>query len=178
MPGLFTMLAPSAYFQQEASSGVLYSADAQGLITSVSQLDIRDLMGGGCELVGVSSQGLIGRLLGADMNVTTDQPIAMFMDPSSFYRITKISAKNASVSLTTAAGGIYPAVSKGGTAIVAATSVNFNGLTASNLVEDLTIVSTPGKTEYPGTTTWFLSLTTAQGAAANCDLYLYGDMWK
>jgi hypothetical protein len=178
MPALFTMMAPSAYFEVQALEGTLYSADVQGLIVDVSPGDVASLQWNGCELIGVGSVGLLGRLLNVDMNSTADQLIPMFVDLSSFYRVTKVTAKNASLSMTTAAGGIYPAPSKAGTALVAHTSVNFNGLTSSSLVEDMTIATTPGKTEYPGTQTWYLSLTAAQGAVATLDLYLYGDLWK
>ena len=174
----FTMMAPSANFQVQALEGTLYTADSQGLITNVAQGDVASLQWSGCELIGVGSVGLLGRLLNVNMNVTTDQQIPMFVDPSAFYRVTKVTAKNDSVNMTTAAGGIYPEVSKAGSALVAHASVNFNGLTASNLVEDLTIATAPGKTEYPGTQAWYLSLTAAQGAASTLDLYIYGDMWK
>jgi hypothetical protein len=80
----------------------------------------------------LSSGMLLGRIIGANMNVTTDQPFVMTnyaaLNP---FRITKITAKNASISLTTAAGGVYPAASKGGTAIVAAGQVYTNWLRVS-----------------------------------------------
>jgi hypothetical protein len=123
----------------------------------------------------VSSDMLLGRLIGANMNETTDQSFVMTnwaaLNP---FRITKITAKNASVSLTTAAGGVYPVASKGGTAIVAAAQV-FSTLTAAAIALDLTLAA--GTTVYPKGGKAILSLTTAQGAAATADFYLFGDIY-
>lgn len=120
---------------------------------------------------------LIGRLIGANMNSTADQAFALTnwasLNP---VRFTKITAKNASVSLTTAAGGIYTAASKGGTAIVANTQA-YSALTASSLALDLTIATTPAATVFAKGTAPIFSLTTPQGAAASADLYLFGDLF-
>ena len=104
-----------------------------------------------------------------------DQEITMFSAPGKFI-VRRIVATNASVDLTTAAGGIYPAVSKGGTAVVANSQV-FSGLTAATKFVDLTIAS--GYTSGGDILTvknLFLSLTTAQGGAATADVYVYGDI--
>lgn len=124
-----------------------------------------------------SGQGaLLGKLIGANMNATTDQPFVMSMGGTGKFRVTKITANNASTSLTTAVGGVYSAASKGGDAIVANSQV-FSALTGATLAVDLTIATTPGKTLYAGTIIPTLSLTTAQGGAATADLYLYGDRY-
>ena len=167
-------LQASPGFQISAQSGANYVADAGGVITNVASNDVASLVSGGCQPIGVGSPTLIGRLLGANMNSTADQAIPMF-NGSLPYRVTKISVKNASVSLTTAAGGIYPAAAKGGTPIVAATQV-YSALTGSTLALDLTIAATPGITEYAAATPLFLSLTTAQGAAATADIFVFGDL--
>jgi hypothetical protein len=94
----------------------------------------------------LSSGMLLGRILGANMNVTTDQPFVMTNYAAlNTFRITKITAKNASISLTTAAGGIYPAVSKGGTAIVAAGQV-YTSLSAATIALDLTLAAGTART--------------------------------
>lgn len=125
----------------------------------------------------VSSGILTGRLLGANMNVTTDQAFTMTgWSALNKFRVTKITAKNASISLTTAAGGIYTAISKGGTAYVANTQV-YTGLTGPTLAMDLTVVSTPGLTPLAAASTLYFSLTTPQGAAATADLEIYGDAY-
>ena len=120
-------------------------------------------------------QILLGQLIGANMNSTSDQQIVIFSAPAK-YIIRRIVATNASTSLTTAVGGIYPAVSKGGTAIVANTQV-YSGLTASGKFVDLTIAS--GYTSGGDVLTVksiYLSLTTPQGAAATADIEVYGDI--
>lgn len=112
----------------------------------------------------------LGRLKGANFNATTDQAIPI---NSSRYVVRKIVVNNASISLTTAAGGVYTAASKGGTALVAAGQV-YSALTASTKFVDLTLEAVAG-TDVVTATTLYLSLTTAQGAAATADIYVYGD---
>lgn len=119
---------------------------------------------------------LLGSKIAADFNSTSDQIITIFSNPSK-YIVRRIVVTNASTSLTTAAGGVYTAASKGGTAIVAASQV-YTSLTASTLFLDLTLsatgnASTTVKSSIPNL---YLSLTTAQGAAATADVYVYGDI--
>lgn len=115
---------------------------------------------------------LLGFKIGVNMNATTDQAITMVNGGHKF-RISKITVLNASVDLTTAAGGVYPAASKGGTAIVA-NSQAYTALSATNYALDLTLVATPAKTVYAADQALYLSLTTAQGAAATADIYVFG----
>jgi len=119
---------------------------------------------------------LLGKLIGANMNSTDDQQITIFSNPSKFI-LRRIVVTNASVSLTTAVGGVYTAASKGGTAVVAAAQA-YSSLTTSALFLDLTLsttssASTTVKSSIPNL---YLSLTTAQGAAATADVYVYGDI--
>ena len=119
---------------------------------------------------------LLGSLIAANFNSTADQIITIFDNPAK-YIVRRIIVTNASTSLTTAAGGVYTAVSKGGTAIVAAAQA-YTSLTASTLFLDLTLsatgnASTTVKSSIPNL---YLSLTTAQGAAATADVYVYGDI--
>ena len=119
---------------------------------------------------------LLGKLIGANMNSTSDQRIVMFSNPSKFI-LRRIVVTNASISLTTAAGGVYTAASKGGTAVVASSQA-YSSLSASTLFLDLTLsttgsASTTVKSSIPNL---YLSLTTAQGAAATADVYVYGDI--
>ena len=119
---------------------------------------------------------LLGSLIAANFNSTTDQIITIFDNPAK-YIVRRIIVTNASTSLTTAAGGVYTAASKGGTAIVAAAQA-YTSLTASTLFLDLTLsatgnASTTVKSSIPNL---YLSLTTAQGAAATADVYVYGDI--
>ena len=129
----------------------------------------------GTQLPNRFGQILLGQLIGANMNSTADQQIVIFSAPAK-YIIRRIVATNASISLSTAAGGVYPAVSKGGTAIVAAGQA-YSGLTASGKFIDLTIAS--GYTSGGDVLTVgsiYLSLTTAQGTAATADIYVFGDI--
>lgn len=116
----------------------------------------------------------IGRLIGANMNVTTDQAIPLFVPPTKRFRVVKITVENASLSLTTAVGGVYRAASKGGTAMVA-NSQAYSGLTAGTLALDLTLAT--ATTVEAVATALYLSLTTAQGAAATADVFVYGDVY-
>lgn len=109
---------------------------------------------------------LLGSLIGANMNVTTDQTITIF---SANYIISAIIATNASLSLTLAAGGVYTATSKGGTAVVAAGQV-YSALTTATKQLALTLADTDRRTVTP----LYLSLTVAQGGAATADIYVYG----
>lgn len=164
---VFPALAQAATMQcsvpnvtYQGYSGSRYASDGAGLISAVASNDVGGLTAAGCHQVGVTS-GLIGRLQGANMALTSDQQIPLFATKT--FRITKITSTNASISLTTAAGGIYPAVSKAGTAVVAA-GQTYSAQTTPGFANDLTIATTPGETYYPTSTTLYLSLTTGQGA--------------
>lgn len=113
-----------------------------------------------------------GELLGANMNTTADQPIQITV-PSALYDIDAIEVSSASTSLTTAVGGVYPAASKGGTAIVA-NSQAYSTLTAAapNAAGStmlLTLAGGVATTAYNLGTIYF-SLTTPQGAAATANI--------
>lgn len=119
---------------------------------------------------------LLGSLIGANFDVTTDQQIVIFANPAK-YILRRIVVTNASVSLSTAAGGIYTAVSKGGTAVVAASQA-YSTLTGSTLFLDLTL-STSGNaniTVKSSVPNLYFSLTTAQGSPATGDIYVFGDI--
>jgi hypothetical protein len=113
---------------------------------------------------------LLGLKKGVNMNSAADQIIGM---PGGKYIVRKIVVMNASVSLTTAAGGVYTATSKGGSAIVAAGQV-YSALTAAAKFLDLTLAAIAG-TDILTATALYLSLTTPQGAPATADIYIYGD---
>lgn len=112
---------------------------------------------------------LLGSKIGANMNSTADQAITM---SSTSYVIEEILVTNASISLTTAAGGVYTATSKGGSALVAAAQV-YSALTASTKYLRLTLGGTATTDRLTGATI-YLSLTTAQGAAATANVYVFG----
>lgn len=121
---------------------------------------------------------VIGKLLGANMNITTDQAIPIAPQANK-YIITNIIATNASVSLTTAAGGIYTAISKGGSAVVAAGQV-YTALTTTAKYLALTLAGSALTDVYDAAAqaNFYLSLTTGQGTAATADIYIYGRLFR
>jgi hypothetical protein len=113
---------------------------------------------------------LIAVRRGVNMNTTSDTPL--LLGPKRFI-IRRVIVTNASVSLTTAIGGIYTGAGKTGTALVPA-SQTYSALTAPSKYMDtgqhiLTI------TDMFSNQTLFFSLTTPQGVAATADIYIYGD---
>lgn len=120
-----------------------------------------------------------GWLYGANFNVTTDQAIPISV-PSGTWAIDSIAISNPSVSLTTAQGGFYTAVSKGGVAVVASTqaysTLTTNAANTTGNYMTATLATAGNTTMFEGLTgsslikTLYLSLTTAQGAAATADV--------
>ncbi len=124
----------------------------------------------------LGAQQVLTSLRNANFNDTGDQRIALPTSITAF-QLTGIIACNASISLTTAVGGIYPLAAKAGSAIVAAGQV-YSSLTASSKLLELTLAGAVATTRYSvaNLPDWalYLSLTTAQGAAAAADLYIVG----
>lgn len=121
-------------------------------------------------ITGALPSSPIGVLKGANFNSTADQSIPITF--AAKYTITNIYVMNCSVSMTTAQGGFYTAASKGGTNLVLSTQA-YTSLTTTTgqLATTLTAAATANSfTANP----LFLSLTTAQGAAATCDVYVDG----
>jgi hypothetical protein len=166
--------------------GTSYTADANGMVTVTNPTnhDIQDLQVFGLiPVASLAAGALLGKLIGANMNVTTDQPLVLSaLANQQSFRVTKITVKNASANMSSAgnhnaAGGIYPAVSKGGTLIVLATQA-YTALAAPNLALDLTIDTVPATTVYAPATPLIFSLTTALGAACTADIYALGDVYN
>lgn len=121
-----------------------------------------------------------GSLIGANFNSTADQAIPISV-PTGLWMVDSIAITNPSVSLTTAAGGFYTAVSKAGVAVVASSQA-YSALTtnAANTTGNalLATIATAGNTTTLGgylqgantIATLYFSLTTAQGAAATGDI--------
>jgi hypothetical protein len=168
------LLAPAPYWQGQTFSGTSYAADSEGRINAAIG-DVRDLLNSGCLLFGMgTSDVLLGSLIGANMNVTTDQAVALPYLPAGVkWQPRRITVRNASISLTTAAGGVYDAASKGGNAIVAAAQA-YSALTAAAKSLDLTLAL--NIVEAATVSQLYLALTTAQGAAATADVYVYGEL--
>lgn len=116
-------------------------------------------------------QRVLGSLRGANFNSTADQAIAIAPTITAF-QLTSIIVTNCSTSLTTAAGGFYTAASKGGTVLVLAITT-YTGLTGATVVVNPTIVTATLPVRYTLSSIFF-SLTTGQGSAATCDVYVMG----
>ncbi len=170
-------------FQQIQAATATYTADSAGIVASVAANDINSMEPAGCVQVGTAS-GLCGELLHADMTsggagAVGDQPFTWFVPASQNYRLTKITARNATATLAAgaAAGGVYTAAAKGGSAVVANSQV-YTALTAADATRnlDLTLVAGLGTLgEYKNAPLYF-SLTTPNVAAVFIDLFAYCDM--
>ncbi len=123
-----------------------------------------------------TSETVLAQLLDANFNTTNDQTIPIVGTITKF-ALTRIIVTNASLSLTTAAGGFYPQPSKGGTAIVANTQV-YSTLTAASKLLNPTLTSFGSTTVFDATIltsfSVYFSLTTGQGAGCTGDIYLCG----
>lgn len=111
------------------------------------------------------------RLIGADMNSVADQLFAP-MFTFTRYLIDRVIITNASASISTAVGGVYGDVSKGGVQIVAA-SQTYGGLSTAGKVI-YPILSNGGQSLMTDMSL-YLSLTIPQGAPATADWYIMGE---
>ena len=103
--------------------------------------------------------------------------------PTVSYVFDAIEISSPSVSLTTAQGGFYTAVSKGGVAVVASTqaytSLTTNAQSTTGNSMTATLSTAGNTTKFAGyqqasqISTLYLSLTTAQGAAATANIRVY-----
>jgi hypothetical protein len=167
------MLSPLANKAFITSAGVNYTADANGVIANVSTpADVADLVTAGCAILQPPPTDLLFTLKGANFNTTADQILSPTFQGK--YRIKRIVILNASLSLTTAAGGFYSAAAKGGTAVVASSQA-YSALTAAAKALEATL-NDASAVKAAGTPL-YLSLTTGQGATCTADIYVYGDVY-
>jgi len=110
---------------------------------------------------------LLAVATGVNVNSTGDQATLAINNASS-YSVSNVVFTNASISLTTAAAGLFTAPSAGGTGLVA--NAALSALSASTVVSQRTIASTALQTAQ----NLYLNVGTAQGAAATMDVYVYG----
>jgi hypothetical protein len=116
-------------------------------------------------------QRVLGTLRAANFNSTADQAISIAPGITAF-QLSSILVTNCSTSLTLAAGGFYTAASKGGTVLVLAATI-YTALTGATVLSSLTIVTATLPVRYT-LANIYLSLTTGQGSAATCDVYVIG----
>jgi hypothetical protein len=115
--------------------------------------------------------GILGSVTAWDVNsATTDTAITM---RSARYVIDRVMLDNASISLTTATGGLFTAAGGGGTTIAADQALS--ALTASTKIRNLTLQAITG-TDVFTSGTLYARCGTPQGAAATVNLRIFG--WK
>lgn len=109
---------------------------------------------------------LLASYQGVNVNVLGDTVLPILNTTG--YSVSNVIFTNASVSLTTAAAGLFTAPSAGGTAIVA--NAALSALSAASVVSQRTVASTAAQTSQ----NLYFNVATAQGAAATCDVFVYG----
>jgi len=110
---------------------------------------------------------LLAVFTGVNVNATGDTANLKIANASN-WSVSNVVFTNASISLTTAAAGLFTAPSAGGTAIVA--NAALSALTSSTVVSQRTVASTAIQTGE----NLYVNVGTAQGAAATMDVYVYG----
>lgn len=103
---------------------------------------------------------------GVNANVTGDTVLPIINSTS--YSVSNVIFTNASVNMTTAEAGVFTAPAAGGTAIVADAALS--ALSSASVVSQRTVASTAAQTGQK----LYVNVSTAQGAAAMFDVYVYG----
>jgi hypothetical protein len=109
---------------------------------------------------------LLASFQGVNVNATGDTVLPILNTDR--YGVSNVIFTNASVSLTTAAAGVFTAPSAGGTAIVA--NAALSAMTSASVVSQRTVASTAAVTGQ----NLYVNVGTAQGAAATMDVFVYG----
>lgn len=117
------------------------------------------------------AQRVLCSIRAANMNITTDQ-VCTIPAAVTAWAPTSLLVTNCSATPTLAVGGFYPAASKGGTPMVAATQV-YSSLTTSALILAPALAGGIATNRYTVNSTYF-SLMTGAGGASLCDVYLIG----
>lgn len=123
---------------------------------------------------GVGGSYQVGELIGADMNVTTDQQITINLPPGvTTWVLDLVIVSNPSLSLTTAHGGIYTGTGKTGLQLVPSSQV-YSGLTTNTVnTAGSALLPTVAQTAMLSVPVVYLSLTAGQGVAATADFRIY-----
>jgi hypothetical protein len=110
---------------------------------------------------------LLAVVTGVNVNATGDQAVLPILN-STNYSVSNVVFTNASISLSSAAAGLFTAPSAGGTGVVA--NAALSALSASTVVSQRTVASTAIQSAQ----NLYLNVGTAQGATATMDVYVYG----
>lgn len=109
---------------------------------------------------------LLASSQGVNVNATGDTVLPIIN--ATTYSVSNVIAVNASISLTTAAAGLFTGPGATGTAIVA--NAALSALTGPTVVSQRTVASTATQTGQ----NLYVNVGTAQGSAATMDVYVYG----
>jgi len=115
---------------------------------------------------GANGYRLLAVAKGVNANAVADT--AMPVINSTSYSVLLVIKVNASISLTTAVGGVYTAAAAGGTAVL--TPAALSGNTGATVV----VATAPTTTAVQTAQTLYWRISTAQGAAATVDILIYG----
>jgi hypothetical protein len=166
LAGLVSAADRLPYFTGAGTAGLaVFTAVARTLVNAATVAAQRGV------LAVLPRYGLLGSLVGANFNSGSDQAITIV--GSSRYIIRRIVVDNASISLTTAAGGFYTGAGMSGTTIVAAGQV-YSALTASSKYLSLTLEAVVGTDVFTAATV-YLALSTPQGSAATANVWIWGE---
>lgn len=117
-----------------------------------------------------NARRLLAVARGVNVNATGDTAVMPVVNAGT-YAVEQVVYANASISLTTAAAGIFTAAAAGGTSVVA--NAALSALTGPTVVNKPTVVA--GTLVLALTAqNLFFNVGTAQGAAATMDVFIYG----
>jgi len=111
---------------------------------------------------------LLGKLLGANLNTTSDQAIYLI---SSNYVVTHVVVTNASATPANAQGGIYTGANKTGSTVTSSAQTYTTLTTATIYLYSTLGLSGTNRLTAPVV---YLSLGVAEGSALTADFYLFG----
>lgn len=133
-----------------------------------------------------ASQKVLAAFFSANFNAASADQALLLPFSISAFMLTGIIITNASVSLTTAAGGFYPGANQTGSPIVASSQA-YSSLTNSNQLLQTTLTAYAQTARFSSNNLpltlgpnsqevleIFFNLTTPQGAPATADIYLVG----
>ena len=109
---------------------------------------------------------LLAVATGVNVNATGDQAVLAIQN-SSNYSVSNVVFTNASISLSSAAAGLFTAPSASGGIV---SNAALSALTGSTVVSQRTVASTAIQSAQ----NLYLNVGTAQGATATMDVYVYG----
>jgi len=168
-----TLLAVAAADISDASANgrsLITAADYAAMRTALSLVVGTNVQAYSAELA-LPSNRVLWQLIGCNMNDNTLDQAFTKLGTFTNFLITEIRAVNASISLTTATGGIYTAAAEGGDALVGSTQVYSTlSTTTRGLILTKTVLANGKRSD----TNIYFNGNANQAAAATCDIYILG----